>query len=103
MINLTIKKKILLLSITFLCLIIGCSIAGIWGLYQVRIAKNQSAAAYNLHDKFQGIRILFEQSLMGPHDYIIHGNKLEKEIFSEDYKNLISKINALKNLIISNK
>ncbi len=103
MINLTIKKKILLLSITFLCLIIGCSIAGIWGLYQVRIAKDQSAAAYNLHDKFQEIRILFEQSLMGPHDYIIHGNELEKEIFSEDYKNLISKINDLKNLITSNK
>ena len=34
---------------------------------------------------------------MGPHDYIIHGNKLEKEIFSKDYKNLISKITDLKN------
>jgi hypothetical protein len=72
MINLTIKKKILLLSITFLCLIVGCSIAGIWGLYQVRIAKNQSAVASKTYEKFQEIRILFEQSLMGPHDYIIH-------------------------------
>jgi len=81
----------------------GCSIAGIWGLYQIRMAKNQSAAASNLHYEFQEIRLLFERSLMGPHDYIIHGNKLEKEIFSKDYKNLISKINDLKNLIISNK
>ncbi len=101
--NFTLKKKIIIFAITLLSLLVVSSTTGVWGLYQVRIAKNKAAIAVQLYENLQELRILFEQTLMGPHDYLIHGNKDEKKIFLEDYKKLIVKSDGLRSLILSQK
>ncbi len=103
MISLTLKKKIISFAIILLFLIIGCSTIAIWGLQQVNIVKNNAAFVDKIHDNFQELRVLFEQILMGPHDYLIHGNADEKEIFAEDYEELIDIIDRLHALILNQK
>ena len=77
MINLTLKKKIIIFAIALILLIIGCLITGILGLHLVQISKDEAEIAVNIHDNFDELRILFEQTLMGPHDYLIQGNQDE--------------------------
>jgi len=103
MINLTLKKKVIIFAIALVSLIISCLITGIWGLYQVQISKEQAEIAVTIHDSFNELRILFEQALMGPHDYLIHGNQDEKEIFLADFKKILTKKGSLKSLIINHK
>ncbi len=103
MIDLTLKKKVIIFAIALVSLIISCLITGIWGLYQVQISKEQAEIAVKIHDSFNELRILFEQALMGPHDYLIHGNQDEKEIFLADYKKILDKKGELKSLIINHK
>jgi PAS domain S-box-containing protein len=103
MINLTLKKKIIIFAISFILLIIGCLITGIWGLHQVQVSKHQAAIAVKIHDNFDELRILFEQILMGPHDFLIKGDHNEKETFLEDFEGIIDKKIRLKELIIGQK
>jgi PAS domain S-box-containing protein len=103
MINLTLKKKIIIFAIAFISLIIGCLITGIWGLNQVQISKDQAEIAVKIHDNFDELRVLFEQILMGPHDYLIKGDHNEKETFLNDYERIIAKKTKLKKLIIDQK
>lgn len=99
----TIKGKIIFTVAIFLILIIGCLISGIWGLQQVHKGTHRASVAVKIHDNFDGLMILFEHSLMGPHDYLIHGNKEEKEIFLEEYEELIVRKKRLETLINSQK
>ena len=103
MINLTLKKKVIIFAIALVSLIISCLITSIWGLYQVQLSKEQAEIAVIIHDNFNELRVLFEQALMGPHDYLIHGNRNEKEIFLADFKKILVKKGALKSLIINHK
>jgi len=103
MIRLTLKKKIISFAIILLILIISCSTTAIWGLYRVSAANNTMAVTVQIHDQFQELRILFEQILMGPHDYLIHGNADEKQIFIEDYEKLVIIIDGLQVLIVDQK
>ena len=101
--NLTLKEKITILATILIVLIACCLITAILGLERVRLAKNEGAVADKIQDNFQELRILFEQSLMGPHDYLIHGGEEEKEIFLLDFKGLQNKKDFFKNLIIKEK
>ncbi len=103
MINLTLKKKIIIFAIALMSLIIGCLIAGIWGLHLVQISKDEAEIAVKIHDSFDELRILFEQTLMGPHDYLIQGNQGERETFLSDYNKILEKKDMLKCLIIDQK
>ena len=102
-ISMTIKNKIILLATSLILLTVGFFVTGIVGLNQVHKAEGEGEFADKIQDSFQELRILFEQNLMGPHDYLIHGNIDEKRIFLEDYKNLIVKMNSLKRQIKNNK
>jgi len=102
-INMTIKIKIILLATSLILLIAGFFVTGMVGLNQIQLVKNEGEFADKIQDSFQELRILFEQNLMGPHDYLIHGNIDEKRIFLEDYDNLIIKMNSLKRQINNNK
>ncbi|MCJ7617777.1 MAG: PAS domain S-box protein [Desulfobacterales bacterium] len=103
MIRLTLKKKILVFAITLVLLIVGCLITGIWGLHQEDIANKKAGSTIKIYDYFQELRILFEQTLMGPHDYTIHANKDEKDIFLRDYEVLLATKDMLKTLIKNQK
>ncbi|MGA1865491.1 MAG: ATP-binding protein [bacterium] len=103
MINLTLKKKIIIFAIALILLIIGCLTTGILGLHRVQISKDEAEIAVNIHDSFDELRILFEQTLMGPHDYLIQGKQDEKETFLEDYENILDKKGRLKSLIVDQK
>ena len=103
MIDLTLKKKIIIFAIALISLIIGCLITGILGLHRVQISKDEAEIAVNIHDSFDELRILFEQTLMGPHDYLIQGKQDEKEIFLQDYERILDKKGRLKSLILDQK
>ncbi len=87
----------------FLLLIIGCLVSGIWGLHEVQIVKNKAVAAVKIHETFDQLMILFEKNLMGPHDYLIHGNMEEKYIFLKDYEKLLKTKEKLTNMIFIQK
>jgi PAS domain S-box-containing protein len=99
--TLTLKKKIIIFATILLILIAGCVIGGLWGLHLIRIATYEAKTALEIQVKFQELRISFEQSLMGPHDYLIHGNKEERERFEADFEKLYEKKDELKDLIAS--
>ncbi len=99
MTGLTLKKKIAIVSATLLLLFGGCLITWIWGWHQEHQAEKQAANAINIYNHCQELRVLFEQTLMGPHDYLIHANKDEREIFLKDYGNILAKKDGLKTLI----
>ncbi|MGA1864300.1 MAG: PAS domain S-box protein [bacterium] len=69
----------------------------------MQVSKHQAAIAVKIHDNFDELRILFEQILMGPHDYLIKGDHNEKETFLEDYEGIIDKKIKLKKHIIAQK
>jgi len=98
-INMTIKNKIILLATSLILLIVGFFVTGMVGLNQVHIAKEKGEFADKIQDSFLELRILFEQNLMGPHDYLIHGNIVgnieEKKIFLEGYNTLIENMSSL--------
>ena len=103
MINLTLKKKVIIFAIALISLIVGCLTTGIWGLHQVQISKDQAAIAVKIHDSFDELRVLFEQTLMGPHDYLIQGDQEEKGTFLKDFENILEKKARLKILIMEHK
>jgi PAS domain S-box-containing protein len=103
MTGLTLKKKIVIVSATLLLLFAICLITGIWGWQQEHDATKQAANAINIYNHCKDLRMLFEQSLMGPHDYLIHANEDEREIFLKDYGNILAKKDALKTLIVGQK
>ena len=102
----TIKNKIILLATSLIFLIVSFFVTGIVGLEKVHKAKGEGECADTIQDSFQELRVLFEHTLMGPHDYLIHGNMGsldEKKIFLNDYTKLIEKINSLITQIKNNK
>jgi PAS domain S-box-containing protein len=99
MTGLTLKKKMVIVSATLLLLFAICLITGIWGWHKEHGAKKQAANAINIYNHSQELRMLFEQTLMGPHDYLIHANEDEREIFLKDYGNTLAKKDGLKTLI----
>ncbi|MBN2373103.1 PAS domain S-box protein [bacterium] len=98
-INFSIKIKIITLASTLILIIMGCLVTGIAGLNRVHIAKEEADFIDRIQDSFQELRILFEQTLMGPHDYLIHGNEGEKAVFLADYQRLSSSMAVLKEII----
>jgi PAS domain S-box-containing protein len=95
----TLKKKIMAVSGTLLLLFVGCLITAIWGWQQEYDAKKQAAHAVNIYNHCQELRVLFEQTLMGPHDYLIHANEDERDIFLKDFGNIVRKKDSLRTLI----
>jgi PAS domain S-box-containing protein len=101
MISLTLRKRIVIFAVALLSLTVGCLIVGIWGLHQVRVAERKASIADKIHGLFDELQVLFAQILMGPHDYIIHGDKGEPTIFQQDFEKLLSQKNQLETLIES--
>ena len=102
MMQLNLKKKIAAFTTIFILLIIASLLTSIWGLQKIHFAKVEAEIAHKMYDSFQELRILWEMSLMGPHDYIIHKGQHEIEVFEQDYKRLLDKEIALVNLIVKN-
>ena len=100
MIQLNLKKKIAYFTFIFILLIIASLLTSMWGLKKIHQAKEEAVLANKVHNSFQELRILWEMSLMGPHDYIIHIGEHEIDIFQQDYKRLMDKEQSLLNLII---
>jgi PAS domain S-box-containing protein len=65
----------------------------------VSVAERKVSTANDIHGMFDELQVLFGQILMGPHDYIIHGDKEEATIFQQDFKKLFFKTNQLETLI----
>ena len=99
----TLKNKIVIIVLLFLVLISTCLLFTKWAADQIYSASKTSKAASEIQSCFLEIRICFTQTLMGPHDYLIHGDKNEKNIFKKDFKRLNTKKNALKQLLLKNK
>lgn len=95
----TLKKKISLVSGTLLLLFVVCLTTGIYWWHQEHLAKKEAADTINIYNHCKELRMVFEQALMGPHDYLIRGNQDEKEIFLNDYRNIVAKKDRLKTLI----
>ncbi|MFH1674651.1 MAG: ATP-binding protein [Pseudomonadota bacterium] len=96
MIRLSLKNKTALLTITMLFLLMGCITIGIWGLRQIHICEHHAEIADKIHYSFNELCLLFEKTLMGPHDFLIHGNKNEKDVFAADYKKLVDTTENIK-------
>ncbi|MGA1826325.1 MAG: ATP-binding protein [bacterium] len=97
--TLSLKEKVIIFSISLIFLIIVSLLSGIWGLYQIKISKEHAMLAVKVHTSFQELRLLFEKSLMGPHDYLITGEIGEKEVFLADYKNILEKKKEVRGII----
>jgi signal transduction histidine kinase len=93
------KKKITLFFIILILIIIFFLFSGIWGLRQIRIARNEVVTILKIHNQFQEMAIFFEEDLEGPHEYLISGNEQEKLFIEEDIQVIDEKKSELKNLI----
>jgi PAS domain S-box-containing protein len=101
--TLTLKNKIISLSVILLVLMTGCVIVTIYSLYLNDITARKVKSVVRIQEKFQDLRFYFEKSLMAPHDYLINGNEDEKEIFKGDLEEVLVKRGELKNLIAGGK
>ena len=101
--SLTLKSKIILLTGVLLTLFIGSLLGGMWTLHLMYKIEKEATAILHIQDEFEELRINFEQSLMGLHNYLIHGNKDEVRTFKSELENLWQKKNMLTELIIKEK
>ena len=97
------RKKIAMFAAVFLLLIGGCVILTKWGMDQIRIASDTARVVDTIQLSLQDLRLCFEQTLMGPHDYLIHGAEEEKGVFEGDLKRLSLKEDRLKRLLLESK
>lgn len=93
----TIKKKIITVSLIFLFLLVLGVTLIYFGLHQIIVAKNEAKAAHNLQTMFQEMHISFEKSLMTPHDYLILGELEDRETV---FQNDLNELEGIKNQIL---
>ena len=53
-------------------------------MHVIHVHEHQAFAACRIQGKFQWLMVCFEKSLMGPHDYLIRGDKDERLTFEHD-------------------
>jgi len=57
-------------------------------MHVIHVHEHQAFAACRIQGKFQWLMVCFEKSLMGPHDYLIRGDKDERLTFEHDIAKL---------------
>ena len=82
--TLTIKKRVVILSATLLFLVVSSLVVAGYRMYVIHIYEHEALAALRIEGKFLWLMVCFEKSLMGPHDYLIHGDKNERFAFEHD-------------------
>lgn len=95
----TVKKKMLILSVIFLLLMCACLALGWQGLERVYIAQKEAKVAFTLHKDLQDLMISYEHIVMVVHDYIILGDQEEKQTYKVKYDNLLTEKEDIKQLI----
>ncbi|MBU8871294.1 MAG: response regulator [Gemmatimonadales bacterium] len=96
----TLKWKIATLTGVLLVILMFSIILALGSLHEVQISEEQSNLATTFLTTFQDTRLNFELSLMGPHDYLIHGNFDERIVFEKEYSKLIQRVDDFWNLLL---
>ena len=99
MTGLTIKNKITVFAVSLVFLILSISISAIWGLSKIHYIRKRAISSIKIKNNFDRLTLLFEKSLMSPHDYLIHGDYNEKKKFKNDFTKVILSKDNLKKLI----
>lgn len=95
----TVKKKMLILSVIFLLLMCACLALGWRGLEKVYTAQKEAKVAFTIHKDLQDLMISYEHIVMVVHDYIILGDQEEKQTYKVKYDDILSDKENLKRLI----
>ena len=82
--TLTIKKKVVILSATLLFLLVCSVVVAGYGMHVIHVHEHEALAACRIQGKFQWLTVCFEKSLMGPHDYLIRGDRDERLNFEHN-------------------
>ena len=95
----TVKKKMLILSVIFLLLMCACLALGWQGLEKVYNAQKEAKVAFTLHKDLQDLMISYEHIVMVVHDYIILGDQEEKQTYKVKYDDILTEKENIKSLI----
>ena len=96
-------RKRIIVSLGIFLLMIGGGIFTIEKSFQkLKQSKDRVVNALSLKNHFDDIHILFEQSLMPVHDYMIHGHSNEIAVFTGEYERLVAEIVNLKKSLADN-
>jgi PAS domain S-box-containing protein len=82
--TLTIKTKVVILSAALLFLVVSSIAVAGYGMHVIHVREDEAAFTCRIQGRLQWLMICFEKTLMGPHDYLIHGNKDERLTFEHD-------------------
>ncbi|MGA1826428.1 MAG: ATP-binding protein [bacterium] len=90
--NLSIKQKLIIGTLTMLFLVLTMSIVSIWSIHWVGKSGGIILETSSSCSEIQELRLSFEKVLMPPHDYLIYGDPNER-------KNLDNRLSDLRNTI----
>ncbi len=97
--TLTIKKKLVILSAALLFLVVSSMVVAGYGIHAIQVHEHEALGACRIQGQFQWLMVCFEKSLMGPHDYLIHGAKDERLTFKHDIAKLREALDETRDLI----
>ncbi|MBN2373276.1 response regulator [bacterium] len=99
----TLKKKIIIFTVSFLYMINACIILAEWGMHKMKNAQTEAKAALEIQGLFYDMRASFEQTMKRPNDYLRSGNEKEKTAFKKDFDRLCLRKGRILEFIANNK